>query len=81
MQGIKIAKIKGVYKDRKQGAVMTDDNYFKRHNDIVELLKYGLSMNKVSKYTGKAFVTVQKVKNRLGRWFNYFPNFSLALMI
>ncbi|MEP1488602.1 MAG: recombinase family protein [Algibacter sp.] len=66
LQGIKIAKIKGVYKGRKQGAVMTDDNYFKRHKDIVELLKEGLSMNKVSKYTGKAFITVQKVKNRLG---------------
>ncbi|MDL5514022.1 recombinase family protein [Arenibacter sp. M-2] len=64
-QGIKIAKIKGVYKGRKVGATMTDEDYLTRHKDIVELLKDGLSMNKISKYTKKAFVTVRAVKLRM----------------
>lgn len=64
-QGIKIAKAKGVYKGRKVGAVMADDDYLNRHKDIVELLNDGLSMNKVSKYTKKAFVTVKKVKLKM----------------
>ena len=64
-QGIKIAKAKGVYKGRKVGAVMADEDYLTRHKDIVELLNDGLSMNKVSKYTKKAFVTVKKVKLRM----------------
>ncbi|MCM4153653.1 recombinase family protein [Arenibacter sp. N53] len=64
-QGIKIAKAKGVYKGRKVGAVMADEDYLTRHKDIVELINDGLSMNKVSKYTKKAFVTVKKVKLRM----------------
>lgn len=64
-QGIKIAKIKGVYKGRKVGATMTDTDYFNRHKDVVELLKDGLSMNKISKYTKKSFVTVKAVKLRM----------------
>ena len=64
-QGIKIAKAKGVYKGRKVGAVIADEDYLTRHKDIVELLNDGLSMNKVSKYTKKAFVTVKKVKLRM----------------
>ena len=64
-QGINIAIVKGVYKGRKNGAVMTDDNFIKRHKDVVSLLKDGLSMNKISKLTGKAFVTVKSVKVRL----------------
>lgn len=64
-QGINIAKAKGVYKGRKLGATMSNTNYFKRHKDVVELLKDGLSMNKISKYTGKSFVTIKQVKTRL----------------
>jgi DNA invertase Pin-like site-specific DNA recombinase len=65
-QGIRIAKAKGnIYKGRKKGVVMTDENYFKRHKDVINLLKYGLSLNKVSKITGKAFVTVKSVNQRL----------------
>tara|TARA_R110000868_G_scaffold410687_1_gene699740 strand:- start:1264 stop:1413 length:150 start_codon:yes stop_codon:yes gene_type:complete len=44
---------------------MADEDYLTRHKDIVELLNDGLSMNKVSKYTKKAFVTVKKVKLRM----------------
>ncbi|WP_159021267.1 recombinase family protein [Formosa sp. L2A11] len=64
-QGINIAKAKGVYKGRKVGATISDDKYFNRHKDVVELLKDGLSINKISKYTGKSFVTIKKVKTRL----------------
>ena len=63
-QGIKIAKAKGTYKGRKAGAVMTDKAYLKRHKDVISLLKDGLSVSKTSKLTGKAFVTVRKVKLR-----------------
>ena len=34
-QGIKIAKAKGIYKGRMQGAVMTNEDFFKRHKDII----------------------------------------------
>ncbi len=64
-QGIKIAQAKGVYTGRKPGAVMSNKNYLKRHRDVVSLLKDGFSINKAAKLTGKAFVTVRKVKNRI----------------
>lgn len=65
-QGIKIAKAKGnIYTGRKIGATMSDFDYFKRHKDIVSLLKDGLSLNKISKLTGKAFVTVKKVNDKI----------------
>lgn len=64
-QGIKIAKAKGVYKGRKPGAVMSHKDYFKRHRDIISLLNDGLSLNKISKLTGKAYVTVKAVKEKL----------------
>ena len=64
-QGIKIAKAKGnVYKGRKIGAIMSDKDYMKRHKDVINLLKDGLSLNKISKLTGKAFVTVKSVNQR-----------------
>ena len=63
MQGIKIAKAKGnVYKGRKLGAVMKHEDYLKRHKDVTSLLKDGLSISKISKLTGKAYVTVKLVK-------------------
>ncbi len=64
-EGIKIAKAKGnVYTGRKMGAIMSDENYFKRHKDVINLLNYGISLNQISKITGKAFVTVKSVKLR-----------------
>lgn len=67
LQGIRIAKAKGnVYKGRKIGAVISDSDYFKRHKDVISLLKDGLSITKVSKLTGKAFVTVKSVSKRVG---------------
>ncbi|GFD83549.1 recombinase family protein [Tenacibaculum sp. IMCC1] len=64
-QGIKIAKIKGVYKGRKLGAVMSKENYLKRHKDIISLLNDGISISKTSKLTGKAYTTVKRVKKAL----------------
>lgn len=61
-QGIKIAKAKGTYKGRQIGAVMTKENYLKRHKDVISLLKDGLSVSKTSKLTGKAYTTVKRVK-------------------
>ena len=63
IQGINIAKAKkNIYKGRKVGAIMTNKDYLKRHKDIIGLLKDGLSVSKVSKLTGKAYVTVKRVK-------------------
>lgn len=64
-QGIRIAKAKGIFKGRKVGAVMTKDNYLRRHKDVISLLKDGLSVSKISKLTGKAYVTVKRVKQTL----------------
>jgi DNA invertase Pin-like site-specific DNA recombinase len=61
-QGIKIAKAKGIYKGRKSGAIMTNEAYLKRHKDVISLLKDGLSVSKISKLTGKAYVTVKRVR-------------------
>ena len=44
---------------------MSDTDCLIRHKDVVELLKDGLSMNKTSKYTGKAFVTLKAFKMRM----------------
>jgi DNA invertase Pin-like site-specific DNA recombinase len=63
-QGIKIAKAKGTYKGRLVGAKMSNSDYLKRHRDIISLLKDGLSVSKTSKLTGKAFITVRRVKLR-----------------
>ena len=63
-QGIKIAKAKGTYKGRLVGAKMSNKDYLKRHRDIISLLKDGLSVSKTSKLTGKAFITVRRVKLR-----------------
>jgi DNA invertase Pin-like site-specific DNA recombinase len=64
-QGIKIAKAKGTYKGRQEGAVMSNEDYMNRHKDVISLLKDNLSMNKTSKLTGKSFVTVREVKRRM----------------
>jgi DNA invertase Pin-like site-specific DNA recombinase len=61
-QGIKITKAKGTYKGRRNGAMMSQSNYLKKHIDIISLLKDELSVSKISKLTGKAFVTVRRVK-------------------
>ncbi|GFD83805.1 resolvase [Tenacibaculum sp. KUL118] len=64
-QGIKIAKAKKVYKGRQLGAVMSRENYLRRHKDIISLLKDGLSISKTSKLTGKSYITVKRVKKVL----------------
>ena len=44
---------------------MSNKDYLMRHKDVVSLLKDGLSVNKVSKLTGKAYVTVRRVKEKI----------------
>lgn len=63
-EGIEHAKIRGVYVGRKKGAIMTDENYFKRNKDIVSLLEAKMSLNKTAKLTGKSYLTVRNVKIR-----------------
>ena len=62
-EGIEIAKIKGVYKGRKSGAVQTEEQLLNRHADIVKHLKIAKnSLREISLLTGKSVNTIQKVK-------------------
>lgn len=65
-EGIEIAKIKGVYKGRKAGAVQTNEQLLERHNDIVKHLNIGKnSLREIALLTGKSVNTIQKVKQIL----------------
>lgn len=65
-EGIEIAKIRGVYKGRKKGAIQTEEQLLKRHSDIVKHLKLDKnSLREIAMLTGKSINTVQKVKKNL----------------
>ena len=62
-EGIEIAKIKGVYKGRKAGAIQSDEQLLNRHSDVVKHLKLGKnSLREISLLTGKSVNTIRKVK-------------------
>ena len=60
-QGREVGKIKGVYKGRKKGAVAKDDVLIKKHSDIVNCLKQGMSMNKTATTLKKNRATVKRI--------------------
>jgi len=63
-EGIEIAKIKGVYKGRKPGALQSNEKLLNRHNDIVKHVKIGKnSLREIALLTGKSVNTIQKVKS------------------
>lgn len=65
-EGIKLAKIRGVYRGRKAGALQTKDQLIHRHSDIVKHLKLNKnSLREIAMLTGKSVNTVQKVKKIL----------------
>lgn len=65
-EGIEIAKIKGIYKGRKAGAVQTDEKLLERHNDIVKHLKMNKnSLREIALLTGKSVNTVRKIKEKI----------------
>lgn len=67
-EGIEIAKIKGIYKGRKAGAVQTNEQLLERHADIVKHLKIAKnSLREISLLTGKSVNTIQKVRKTLSQ--------------
>lgn len=64
-QGRELAKIKGVYKGRKSGAVAKDEVLLKKHSDIVNCLESKMSMNKTATTTKKNRATVKRISEIL----------------
>ncbi len=60
-QGREIAKIKGVYKGRKPGAVAKDETLLKKHADIVSCLKKKMSMSETARTLKKNRATVKRI--------------------
>lgn len=65
-QGIAIAKAQGKYKGKIKGSVESDDNFFRKHHEVVKNLKKGTSIRDVAKICNVSPSTVQKVKNKIG---------------
>jgi len=64
-QGIKIAKVKGVYKGRLYGSRMTKEEFLKKYQNVVKELKKGESLRRTGKLCGCSLGTVQRVKTAL----------------
>lgn len=67
LEGIAIAKAKGVYKGRERGSSMSQDEFLTKHKHVVkEVLSHPeLSIRKLAKITGASIGTVQKVSKLL----------------
>ncbi len=67
LEGIKIAKAKGVYKGRERGTSMSDEAFLEKYKTVVkEINKHpNLSVRKLAKITGVSIGTVQNVKKSL----------------
>jgi DNA invertase Pin-like site-specific DNA recombinase len=64
LEGIAIAKSKGVYKGRERGTCMKEADFLAKYKHVVKEIKNhpDLSIRKVSKLTGNSVGTVQKIK-------------------
>ncbi len=63
-QGVAIAKVNGKYQGRARGSIASPDKTLTKYWDVVNLLKSSnLSLNKISKITGRSPNTVKKVKD------------------
>lgn len=67
LEGIKIAKAKGIYKGRERGSSMSDEAFLEKHKSVVkEINKHpNLSVRKLAKITGVSVGTVQNVKSKI----------------
>jgi DNA invertase Pin-like site-specific DNA recombinase len=64
IQGIKLAKINGVYTGRKLNAKADPGKLLKKYSDVVDLLKSSdLSLRRIASITGRSINTVRKVKS------------------
>jgi DNA invertase Pin-like site-specific DNA recombinase len=64
-QGRELAKLKGNFKGRLKGAVAKDEVLLKKHSDIVNCLKQGMSMNKTAITLKKNRATVKRISEIL----------------
>lgn len=64
LEGIKLAKAKGVYKGRVRGSSMSTDEYLEKYKNVVKEIKShpDLSIRKMAKITQVSIGTVQSVK-------------------
>lgn len=62
LEGIAIAKAKGVYKGRPEGTGMNEDQFLKKHKKVVNELKEKQSIRKTAKLCDVSVSTVQNVK-------------------
>lgn len=62
LQGIAIAKSKGLYQGRKNGTTDSRSKILEKHNDIYTCLSRGMKVSEVAKVTKKTRATVYKIK-------------------
>lgn len=64
LEGIAVAKAKGIYKGRERGSSMSEDQFLDKYKSVVKEVKNypELSIRKVAKITGASVGTVQRVK-------------------
>lgn len=66
MEGIMVAKEKGKYKGRKKGAKnISQTDYLKKHDDVVECLQSHMSNRTTARVTKKSLFVVKKVRKLL----------------
>ncbi|MEG1388638.1 MAG: recombinase family protein [Algoriella sp.] len=63
MEGIHIAKLKGVYKGRTNGSTETTEDFLKKYKTVIkDLSKEKYSLREIAKLNSVSLATVQKVK-------------------
>jgi DNA invertase Pin-like site-specific DNA recombinase len=62
-QGIALAKAKGLYQGRAKGSIASPETMKNKYWDVLNLLRESrMSMNQISKITGRSINTVRKVR-------------------
>jgi len=62
LEGIAIAKLKGVYTGRVRGTKLSNDKFLEKHKSVLNELNNGESIRRVARLCGVSTGTVQKVK-------------------
>ncbi|RRA90339.1 recombinase family protein [Paenimyroides viscosum] len=66
MEGIQIAKLKGVYKGRTNGSTESNEDFLKKYKSVIkDLNKEKYSLREVAKLNSVSLATVQKVKKSI----------------
>lgn len=67
-EGIEIAKAKGLFKGRKPGSVIPDEDFLHKYREVVKQLKKGkYSLREIAKICNVSLSTVQKVKHVMNK--------------